>query len=171
MIATDTIALSIMAFGPAGLEDMGVSIDDLISCIEDNCKTTIKVKNISGKKVKVSGYDFCAPSSISRSGTVSVEWTGQMVVAFGEISDYYEKQGNRLKAKKYKRKADYYLGELEKLMLIRSAFGQSKGRGGLPYASNSSVDTGHGWHTPDSGSISAAGTNFAIFAKEEYNIF
>ncbi|MFH1061676.1 MAG: PilZ domain-containing protein [Candidatus Omnitrophota bacterium] len=171
MIATDTIALSIMAFGPEGLEDMGVTIDDLIDCAEENCKTTINVKNISGKKINISGFDFCAPSSISRSGTISVEWTAQMVVAFRQISSFYKQQSDPAKADKYERRADYYLGELEKLMLVRSAFGLSKGSGGLPYASNSAVDTGHGWYTPDSGSISAAGTNFAIFAKEEYNIF
>jgi hypothetical protein len=171
MIATDTIALSIMAFGPEGLEDMGVNVDDLIDCVEENCKTTITLKDNSGKKIKVSGFDFCAPSSISRSGTISVEWTAQMVVALRQISDFYKKQTDPSKAEKYERRANYYLGELEKLMLVRSAFGSNKGRGGLPYASDSAVDTGHGWYTPDSGSISAAGTNFAIFAKEEYNIF
>ncbi len=171
MIATDTIALSIMAFGPQGLEDMGVSVDDLLKCAEENCRTTINIKSSSGKKIKVSGFDFCAPSSISRSGTISVEWTAQMVVALRSISNFYKQQADKSKAAKYKRKADYYLGELEKLMLVRSSFGRGKGRGGLPYASNSSVDTGHGWYTPDKGSISAAGTNFAIFAKEEYNIF
>lgn len=171
MIATDTISLSIMAFGPQGLEDMGVTIDDLIECVEENCRTTINLKNISGKKVKISGFDFCAPSSISRSGTIAVEWTAQMVVAFRQISNFYKQKSDLDKADKYDRRADFYLGELEKLMLVRLAFGSSKGRGGLPYASNSSVDTGHGWYTPDSGSISAAGTNFAIFAKEEYNIF
>ena len=171
MIATDTIALSIMAFGPDGLEDMGVAIDDLIDCVEENSKTTISFKDVSGKKVSVSGFDFCAPSSISRSGIISVEWTAQMVVAFRQISGFYEKQSDMAKADKYERRADYYLGELEKLMLVRSSFGSSKGSGGLPYASNSAVDTGHGWYTPDNSSISAAGTNFAIFAKEEYNIF
>ncbi|MBU1087620.1 MAG: PilZ domain-containing protein [Candidatus Omnitrophica bacterium] len=171
MIATDTVALSIMAFGPQGLEDMGVAVDDLLACVEENCKTTINIQNIAGKKVKVSGFDFCASSSISRGGTISVEWTAQMVVALCQISSFYKQQDDQAQASKYQRKADYYLGELEKLMLIRAAFGSSKGRGGLPYASNSAVDTGHGWYTPDSGSISAAGTNFAIFAKEEYNIF
>ncbi|MBU1044495.1 MAG: hypothetical protein KJ915_08895 [Candidatus Omnitrophica bacterium] len=171
MIATDTVALSIMAFGPQGLEDMGVAVDDLMACVEENCKTTINIKNFAGKKIEVSGFDFCAPSSISRGGTISVEWTAQMVVALRQISNFYKQHEDQAKAHKYRRQANYYLGELEKLMLVRSAFGSSKGRGGLPYASNSSVDTGHGWSTPDSGSISAAGTNFAIFAKEEYNIF
>ena len=171
MIATDTIALSIMAFGPQGLEDMGVSVDDLLKCAEENCRTTINIKSSLGKKNKVSGFDFCAPSSISRSGTISVEWTAQMVVALRCISNFYEQQSDKSKATKYQRKANIYLGELEKLMIVRSSFAAGKGSGGLPYASNSSVDTGHGWYTPDNGSISAAGTNFAIFAKEEYNIF
>jgi hypothetical protein len=170
MIATDTIALSILAFGPEGLEDMGIDVDDLVRCVEDNCKTKVDYKNAAGEIVEVSGFDFCAPSSIGRSGAISVEWTAQMVLAFRKISDYYIR-ADQSQAKKYEKMADYYLGELEKLLLVRSSCSSSKGWAGLPYSSTSLVDTGHGWHTPNNQAISAASTNFAIFAKEEYNIF
>jgi hypothetical protein len=114
---------------------------------------------------------FCSPSSIGRGGTIAVEWTGQMIVAYRELEKFYTREGNAVKAQYYRRQARYYLGELQKLMLVRSAFGMKKGMAGLPYAASSGVDTGHGWITPDTASISAAGTNFAIFAKEEYNMF
>ncbi|MDD5745852.1 MAG: PilZ domain-containing protein [Candidatus Omnitrophica bacterium] len=171
MIATDTIALSIMAFGPDKLQAMGVDVDGLISCVEENCKVSLAVKGIAGRKKQVTGYDFCSPSSIGRSGTIAVEWTGQMVVAYRELEKFYERAGDAGKAQYYRRQARYFLGEMEKLILVRSAFGKKKGMAGLPYSANTGVDTGHGWNTPDTASISAAGTNFAIFAKEEYNMF
>ncbi|MBI4846181.1 MAG: hypothetical protein HY810_06900 [Candidatus Omnitrophica bacterium] len=170
MIATDIIALSILALGPEKLQQMGVDIEELVNCVEDNCKTSIVFEGLSGRKTTVTGYDFCAPSSIGREGTISIEWTSQMIVAFRELARFYENKNDLLKCKKYNLKADYYLGEMEKLLLVRTFFGKKQGAG-LPYSTDSGVPTGHGWHTPDSSSISAAGTNFAIFAKEEYNIF
>ncbi|MFH2136925.1 MAG: hypothetical protein ABII88_00265 [Candidatus Omnitrophota bacterium] len=172
MIATDTVALSILAFGPERLKNMGVSVDDLLNCVEENCRARVNYVNMFGKNVSVTGYDFCSPSSISRSGVICVEWTAQMVVAFKELSNYYLRHDDAAKAKEFMRQAEYYIGELDKLLLIRSTgFGARKGMAGLPYATHSGVDTGHGWVTPDNISISAAGTNFAILAKEEYNIF
>jgi len=171
MIATDTVALSIMAFGPQRLKDMGVEIRDLIDCIEKNCKTQILFRNNLGREVNVTGFDFCSPSSIGRGGVISVEWTAQMVVAFKELNRFYERENDLQKAKYYRRKANYYFGELGKLLLVRSSFARGKGSGGLPYATDTGVDTGHGWYTPDHGAISASGTNFAIFAQEDYNMF
>jgi len=94
-----------------------------------------------------------------------------MVIAFQILSKFYKEEQMSEKADDYKQKADYYQGELEKLLILRSNFTMRKAHAGLPYASSGGVDTGHGWYTPSSNSISAAGTNFAIFAKEEYNIF
>ncbi len=171
MIATDAISLSIMGLGPRRLEEMGVDIDLLVRSIEENCKTKVRFENLLGKKVAVNGFDFCAPSSVGRAGVISVEWTSQMVIAFQILSKFYKEEQMSEKADDYKQKADYYQGELEKLLILRSNFGMRKVHAGLPYASSGGVDTGHGWYTPSSSSISAAGTNFAIFAKEEYNIF
>ena len=170
MIATDTVALSILAFGPERLKEIGVSVEDLVSCIEDNCKTDSYFHNNEGKRVRVNGYDFCAPSSIGRKGTISVEWTAQMVVAYYELARFYRRENDAKKAADYKRLADHYISELEKIILMRNTFGR-KSSAGLPYAPDSGFDTGHGWFTPGSDSISAAGTNFAIFAKEKYNIY
>jgi len=171
MIATDALALSIIALGPEGLLEMRIDPEDLIKCAEENCKTIVKVKNAFGKNINVTGFDFSAPSSVGRTGVISVEWTGQMVIALGRLSSYYKTKGNTNKADYYERKANYYLGEIEKLILVRNAFGANKPKAGFPYATSAGADTGHGWHTPQNNSISAAGTNFAIFAKEEYNIF
>ncbi len=171
MIATDAMSLSIMALGPRQLEEMGIDIDFLISTIEENCKTKVRYINSLGKKMEVSGFDFCSPSSIGRGGAISVEWTSQMIIAFQILGEFYEDKKMGEKADESKQKADYYLGELEKLLIMRANFGMRKASAGLPYASSGGIDTGHGWYTPSECSISAAGTNFAIFAKEEYNIF
>jgi len=171
MIATDTIALSIMAFGPKQLHSMGIDVNALVSSAEEHCKVTVRYRNAFGKLVTVTGYDFCSPTSLGREGVISVEWTAQMVIAYQQLNMFYAERGDEDKAQWYAHKADFYLGELEKLVLIRSGIGKKKGSGGLPYATSSKVSTGHGWFTPNSASISAAATNFAIFAKQEYNIF
>jgi len=171
MIATDTMSLSIIALGPRRLEEMGVDIDLLVESIEKNCKTKVRFENLLGKKVEVNGFDFCSPSSVGRGGVISVEWTSQTIIAFQILGRFYKDEQKIEKADDYMQKADYYLGELEKLLIMRTNFGVRKAHAGLPYASSSGIDTGHGWYTPNSSSISAAGTSFAIFAKEEYNIF
>ncbi|MBU2064217.1 MAG: hypothetical protein KKF93_07480, partial [Candidatus Omnitrophica bacterium] len=171
MIATDTIALGIIALGPERLEKMGVDIGGLIECAERNCKTKVQLVDNNGKNIFVTGFDFCCPSSIGRGGVISVEWTAQMVIAFRELSRYYARSGERSKARLYQRKASYYFAEMEKLLLVRSSFGRRGAKGGLPYSTASGVDTGHGWYTPSNNAISAAGTNFAIFAQQDYNMF
>lgn len=171
MIATDAMSLSIMALGPDKLEEMGVDIDLLIKAVEENCKTKVRFVNSLGKKMEVNGFDFCAPSAVGRGGTISVEWTSQMVIAFQILSRFYSQEKKLEKAEAYNQKADYYQAEMGKLLIMRTNFAMRKAYAGLPYASGSGIDTGHGWYTPSSSAISAAGTNFAIFAKEEYNIF
>ncbi|MEA3560792.1 MAG: hypothetical protein U9R31_03380, partial [Candidatus Omnitrophota bacterium] len=171
IIATDAMSLSIIALGPRRLEEMGVDIDLLVGSIEENCKTKVRFKNFIGKKVEVCGFDFCYPSSVDRNGIISIEWTSQMIIAFQILDRFYKDEREMEKSENYRQKADYYLGELEKLLIIRANFGMRKAQAGLPYASRGGGDTGHGWYTPSGSSISAAGTNFAIFAKEEYNIF
>ncbi|MCG2711306.1 MAG: PilZ domain-containing protein [Candidatus Omnitrophica bacterium] len=171
MIATDVMSLSIIALGPSLLDEMGVDIDLLVGSIEENCKTKVRFENLLGKKVEVNGFDFCAPSSAGRGGVISVEWTYQMIIAFQILNRFYSDEQMSEKADEYKQMADYYLTELEKLLIMRANFGMRKVHAGLPYASSGGINTGHGWYTPSHSSISAAGTNFAIFAKEGYNIF
>ena len=119
--------------------------------------------------MNIKGFDFAKSRNIARNGVISTEWTAQMIISYKMMADYYNQMGDKAKAKEYAGKADLYLGELDK-MIISSPSPSGQGAGCLPYASQASADTGHGWRTPagpQTGSVS--GTAYTIFAKKGYN--
>ena len=168
-IATDTFAWAIAAVGPELLKDSGMDPDQIIDFAEANCMVTTDYKRPGGKALEVTGFDFGKYEHLPRGGIVSTEWTAQMVVTLKIMARYHEDNNDFLKAAYYKNKADFYLSELQKMMIVSpSKMGQ--GEGCLPYASQDNVDTGHGWRAPDgSRTGSASGTIYTIFAKENYN--
>jgi hypothetical protein len=92
-----------------------------------------------------------------------------MVISFKIMAEYYLKKGMNSKGNNYQLKADEYLSSLGN-MIISSPSPSGQGESCLPYASQDSVDTGHGWFTPkgkDTGSVS--GTTYTIFAYYNYN--
>jgi hypothetical protein len=92
-----------------------------------------------------------------------------MVLAFNLMSDFDYKKGASVKANAYRMKADEYLAELGR-MIISSPSPSGQGESCLPYATQDSVDTGHGWMTPKGKSTgSVAGTTYALFAYYNYN--
>lgn len=175
-IATDTISLAIAAIGPARLRQEGIDPGRLIKFAEDNCRVTVDYLRPDGKRVKITGFDFTNPSYVGRAGVVSSEWTAQMVVAFKVLAKFYQKLGNEEKSKIYSQKAKFYWEELEKLAVVKPGKPGRKGGGflyatkGIPYASKSWVDTGHGWMTAKGkDTLSIAGTAYGIFAQRGYN--
>jgi len=168
-IATDTYAWSIAAIGPEKLEQLGMSPDKIIEFAEENCSVEVIYQRPDGQNVKIKGFDFAAKKHIARGGVVSPEWTAQMVLAFKIISDYYYRKQITEKTRIYSDKANDYLTELSK-MVISSPSPTGQGEGCLPYASQDSVDTGHGWITPRGKSTgSVAGTTYTLFAYYGYN--
>ena len=102
---------------------------------------------------------------------ISTEWTAQVIVTYQILGDYFKALGDADKATLYSDKSNFYLNELQKL-IITSPSRTGQGRGCLPYASIDNVDTGHGWRTPRgmrTGSV--AGTAYGIFAWVGYNPF
>jgi len=100
---------------------------------------------------------------------VSSEWTAQMILAFKIMADYYSKEKISEKTRFYSNKVNEYLAELSK-MVISSPSPTGQGEGCLPYATQDSVDTGHGWSTPKGGSTgSVSGTAYTLFAYNGYN--
>jgi len=168
-IATDTMAWAIAAIGPAELLKEGMDPAAIIKFAEDHCVVTTNFKRPDGATVTVTGFDFGKTKNIARGGVVSSEWTAQMVIAFEIMADFYSGLGETDKAGEFNKKAGFYLSELDK-MVISSPSRSGQGAGCLPYATQPSADTGHGWRTPqgaDTGSV--AGTAYTIFAKEGYN--
>ncbi|MDD5595657.1 MAG: PilZ domain-containing protein [Candidatus Omnitrophica bacterium] len=168
-IATDTYAWSIAAIGPEKLEELGINPDRIMEFAESNCSTNVIFCRPEGYSVKVKGFDFAPERNLSRGGVVSSEWTAQMVVAFKIMADYYYKKGLKAKGHFYEMKADDYLATLGK-MIISSPLSTGQGQSCLPFATQSFVDTGHGWMTPKGNSTGCvSGTAYTIFAYYNYN--
>ncbi len=168
-IATDTYAWSIVAVGPEKLEASGMNPDGILEFAEQRCSVEVQYQRPEGQAVKIKGFDFASQRHKARGGVVSSEWTAQMVLAFKIMADFYYKKNMIAKARTYDGKADEYLSGLAN-MIISSPSPSGKGAICLPYATQDSVDTGHGWVTPKgktSGSLS--GTVYTIFAYYHYN--
>lgn len=168
-IATDTFAWAIAALGPGLLTESDMDPDQIISFADANCLVTTDYKRPDGQWVKITGFDFGKYEHVPRGGIVSTEWTAQMVIALRVMSEYHRQKNEFEKSSYYKTKSEYYLSELEK-MIISSPSRIGQGEGCLPYASQDNVDTGHGWRVAQGASTgSAAGTSYAIFAIYNYN--
>jgi hypothetical protein len=168
-IATDTLAWAIAAIGPATLAREGMDPDDIMKYAEEHCLVTAPFTRPGGDSVEVTGFDFAKARNIGRGGIVSTEWTAQMVISYSMMAGYRKELGDKAGSAEYEAKARTYMNELDK-MIISSPSPSGQGAGCLPYASQPSVDTGHGWRTPSgdqTGSVS--GTAYAIFARKGFN--
>jgi hypothetical protein len=168
-IATDTFSWAVAALGPETLMDASMDPEAIMDFAEEHCKVTVDYKRPDGHTTEVTGFDFAGNKNLPRGGVVSTEWTAQMIVSFKIIRDFFNKTGEYKKARIYSKKYDFYLNQLEKL-IISSPSPIGQGAGCLPYATQGNVDTGHGWRTPegsDTGSVS--GTAYGIFAIKGYN--
>ncbi len=168
-IATDTFSWAICSLGPETLFRTEMDPEQIIRYAEDNCLVEVEYCRPEGEVVKVCGFDFSKHEHLARGGIVSTEWTAQMIVAYQVMADYFAQKGILDKARDSRQKANFYLNELSK-MLICSPSKVGQGEGCLPYASDTSADTGHGWRTPKGKKTgSLAGTAYAIFANMGYN--
>ncbi|MDP2912225.1 MAG: PilZ domain-containing protein [Candidatus Omnitrophota bacterium] len=168
-IATDTFAWAIAAIGPQLLRESGMDPDQIIDFAETNCLVTVNYIRQDGGNSKVTGFDFGKYEHLARGGIISTEWTSQMAVSFSIMAEYYKDQSEFNRASYYNKKADFYLSEVEK-MIISSPSRVGQGQGCLPYASQDDVDTGHGWRVArGTRTGSTAGTAYTIFAKYRYN--
>ncbi|MBF0385552.1 MAG: PilZ domain-containing protein [Candidatus Omnitrophica bacterium] len=168
-IATDTYAWSLAALGPAVLSEMKMDPEKIMAFAEENCAVEVKFKRPSGAEVAVKGFDFSKAANIPRGGVVSPEWTSQMIISYRMLSRYFKEENNGINAEYYSQKAQFYLGELNKL-IISSPSPIGRGEGCLPYATAENSDTGHGWNTPDgNNTCSVAGTAYMIMAIKDFN--
>ncbi|MFA5099364.1 MAG: hypothetical protein WC547_00580, partial [Candidatus Omnitrophota bacterium] len=168
-IATDTYAWSIAALGPEKLSELGMNPDKILEFAQENCAVELEYTAVDGKKSIIKGFDFALQQHVARGGVISTEWTAQMIISYRIMADYYHAKDIQTKALAYEKIADDYLASLC-TMIISSPSPTGQGEGCLPYASSDSVDTGHGWITPQgktTGSVS--GTAYTIFAYYNYN--
>lgn len=167
-IATDTYTWSIASLGPAVLYNMDMNPEDIMDFAINNCKVQTVFQKEAGA-VEIKGFDFAKRRHLPRGGVVSCEWTAQMILSLRILADFYEKRGNKKKSIYYDNLAERYLEELGK-MIISSPSPTGQGKGCLPYASQSGVQTGHGWRTPKGqDTCSVAATAYYILAYFEDN--
>ena len=170
-IATDTFGWAVAAVGPATLKKIQFDPEGILDFAEKNCSVTVDFQRTGDKPMRTHGFDFAKALHLGRGGVLSTEWTAQMIVGYEVMTRYFDSMHDTEKAALYRHKADFYLNELQK-MVITSPSRTGQGRGCLPYASMDNVDTGHGWHTPKgttTGSVS--GTAYGLFAWKNYNPF
>lgn len=168
-IATDTYAWSIASLGPEKLEELGMNPDKILEFAEQNCGIEVSYIRPEGKTVRIKGFDFASQRHIARGGVISSEWTAQMIIAYKIMANFYEQKGISAKARIYASKADEYLSNLSN-MIISSPSPSGQGESCIPYATEESVDTGHGWVTPKGKSTgSVAATAYTLFAYYNYN--
>ncbi|NLE90981.1 MAG: hypothetical protein GX598_00330 [Elusimicrobia bacterium] len=168
-IATDTYAWAVAAVGPAQLEAVGMNPDKIMEFAEEHCAVEAEYVKQDNRTVKIKGFDFSAAEHLARGGVVSSEWTAQMILAFRIMADFYSAKGIESKVQMYEAKADEYLNGLVNL-IVSSPSPSGQGQSCLPYATQDSVDTGHGWISPKgkrTGSVS--GTAYTLFAYYRYN--
>ena len=170
-IATDTFSWAVAALGPETLKKIEFDAEAIMDFAEKNCEVTVRYKLPNGKFTTVKGFDFAKAQHVGRGGVISTEWTGQVIVTYQVLADYFQSAGDKEKSALYRAKAVFYLNELQKLV-ITSPSRTGQGKGCLPYASLDNVDTGHGWRTPQGNRTgSVAGTSYGIFAWRSYNPF
>lgn len=170
-IATDTFSWAIAAIGPERLDAAGFDPEAIMEYAENQCRVTVSYEKPGGGAAKASGFDFAKAQNLGRGGVISTEWTAQVIVTYQILARHFEAKSDAGKASLYRNKANFFLNELQKL-IIASPSRTGRGRGCLPYASIDNVDTGHGWRTPAgrrTGSV--AGTAYGIFAWVGYNPF
>ncbi|HDP16416.1 MAG TPA: hypothetical protein ENN16_01010, partial [Candidatus Omnitrophica bacterium] len=117
-IATDTFAWAIASIGPRLLKESGMDPDQIIDFAETNCLVTTTYKRPDGKEIEITGFDFGKFWHMSRGGVVSTEWTAQMVVTLKIMEEYHRALNNYIKERYYKNKADFYLSELQKMVIV-----------------------------------------------------
>jgi hypothetical protein len=143
--------------------------DKIMEFAEEHCGVQAEFIRPDGLKLLVKGFDFCPPTHAGRGGVVSSEWTAQMIIAYKIMAEYYRLKDMSSKARSYDEKANEYMRQLS-AMIIASPSPSGQGEGCLPYASAGSVDTGHGWRTPETTAIgSVSATVYALFAYYNFN--
>lgn len=168
-VATDTFAWSIAAIGPKKLAEMGMDPEQIMQFAEEYCAVEVEYQRPAGAVVKAQGFDFSRETHLARGGLISPEWTSQMIISFKKLSQYFLEVGEKEKALLYYNKAEFYLDELNKL-IISSPSARGQGDACLPYATLEDADTGHGWNTPlGDRTCSVAGTAYMILAIQDFN--
>ena len=144
--ALDTVSWAIAALGPEELVSWGLNPAKMIQFAEDNFQVKQEVKG-----TVVEGFDFTDEKGKdpNRQRVIWLEGTGEMILAYQVMADYYQRQSDPSRADSYQEKAVKFLGELDKLNKLTGL-----PDGVLPYTSYQPKDMEvlntffYGWEIP-----------------------
>lgn len=167
-LVVEGFAWAIAAIGPNKMEEMQISADRVLEITEKNYAISVDYARLDGSTVRVNGFDFACAKNAARGKVVSSESTAKMVLLYKIITDFYYQKDMVAKARAYESKADMYLAELANMITFGGAPAHTESS--LPYATRDSVDTGHGWITPDGHSCCCvSGTVYTLFSYYNFN--
>lgn len=175
-MATDVIAISMLAFEPAQLKfQMKISPEEFFEIAEKQFLVSID---------GIQGYEFADKESvreIGRPNMISLEWTAMMALAYFKLADYckqfYELTGDneyKINSDKYQDKSIRLIGNLDKKILTIS-----KDAIAYPYATKGLKQVfpfSPWWKTPSDGkdgrlAASLASSCWRVFVEKKFNPF
>lgn len=144
--ALDTVSWGITALGPEELVSWGLNPGKMIQFAEDNFQVKQEVKG-----TVVEGFDFTDEKGKdpNRQRVIWLEGTGEMILAYQVMADYYQRRKEPSRAEAYQAKALKFLAELDKMSKLTGL-----PDGVLPYTSYQPKDTEvlntfyYGWEIP-----------------------
>jgi len=153
-IPTDVQSWGILAVGPERIDQIwGEGTSERVY---RNMIQTMLVQNEyvrpDNRRIISIGADYGDPHRAdfvsARGGTIGVisdEWTAGVIVAIDRMAQFFQSRGETQKAQEALAMAD----ALRYFMILRANRTQN-GEFSLPYATHQNVQTGFGWHTPNS---------------------
>ena len=118
-LSLDTNTWAISAIGVSGLKTLmnfsDQQLDDFVGRVETNFAVQSN-GSFGGNILTAKGFDFAGAQNaqliqnqgLSRPGIKWVEGTGQMILVYKQLADYYQSAGDAVKSAKYQARAAYF---------------------------------------------------------------
>jgi len=151
------------------LEAAGINPERIAESSQQRFGVEVSYARPDGQVVKIKGFDVAPEFHAQKGGSVSAEFTAQMVIVYKILADFYYTKGMVAKYRSYLAKADEYLAQLGN-MVISSVSSGEQGESCLPFATQDNVSTGNGRVISQASSRgSIASTAYTLFAYYNYN--
>lgn len=167
LVATDIHSLALSVFGVELLDtfEQGLA-EKMVSFVEEKCLSKVRYISPDRGRIVVQGVDFIDKErarALGREPIVSFEWSFQLANAYRRLENDFEKSGQGMKAKQYRKKRQKLLKSL-----LSAATKQNSGLT-YPYATQGDVVIGHEYNTPKDDNMSAIGVAYAILALKGFD--
>ncbi len=167
VVATDVHTWGISALGVEELNTFESEFaEKVVNFIEKNCLSEVSYVKPNKKVVRVRGVDFIdrkLAADLGRKPMVSPEWTFQLINAYGQLADHFERSGDVKKAGMYRQKRQVLIKSMLDLAV------DSNDMLAYPYATQADAVVGHEYNTPRKGNLSTIGVAYGILALTAFD--